>query len=707
MAESIGLVQVKTAGELGEEQEQEVLGEQRAAEGADTNAELIGNLDAHLSTLWEAAKNAKMDVEKEMLDDLRQREGVYTPEKLAAIRESGGSEIYMMLTNMKCRAAESWLTDIMFPAGSRPFTVSATPEPSMPPPMMQQVAQLVSQEAQEAIQSGLYVTQEQVFQRAYSIGTQIKQRMTDLANQRARGMEDAIDDLFEQGDWYPAMRDFIADLVTLPCGILKGPVVRKKRALKWVQYNGTWVPQAIDELRPCWYAVSPFDYYPSPDSRAPGDGFDFERMPIRRDDLYRMIGVDGYSEDRIRAALDEYDRGGFDLNITGDQQRRELEKNRQWYNSPDKPLDVLIFNGTVRGEWLINWGMDPSGVPDDDAEYQVEAWKVGRFVVRCVLNEDPLRRSPYMLASYDSVRGQIWGRGLPRTIKDLADVCNACGRNVVNNMGLSSGPLVEVEVDRLAPGEKITSIYPWKIYQTKSGHTNSPSPAVRFNQPKSVVSELLEVYKYFSGLADIYSGIPSYEHGVNPTTGAAGTASGLSMLMTAASRQIKRVAADIDHVIEGCCQRAYSYLMLWGQDDSIKGDCDIVARGVTSLIAREQQTVRRQQFLQATANPLDSQIIGPLGRRELLSKQIADLDVDPSKVLPSEDELLARIRAAQMPPGAVQAHAPSTSAAASQDAQVPPPGAPTPPPNAPHVPPPQTVLGSQGGGASHALFAQR
>ena len=44
-----------------------------------------------------------------MLRALRQRNGDYEPEKLAQITRQGGSEIYMMLTEVKCRAAESWL----------------------------------------------------------------------------------------------------------------------------------------------------------------------------------------------------------------------------------------------------------------------------------------------------------------------------------------------------------------------------------------------------------------------------------------------------------------------------------------------------------------------------------------------------------------------------------------------------------------------
>lgn len=624
---------------------------------ADPYAPLVCQLDSYIENCWQAAKSAKeSQVENDMLEDLRQREGVYEPTKLAEIRKQGGSEIYMMLTNVKCRAAEGWIRDILLPSGERPFTVRASPVPdNLPPDLKQGVYERTMSELQEAIQAGLYPTQQQVFERARELYDQMQQRMRDEARLRAQRMEDAIDDKLVEGAWYDAMEAMIPDLVALPAAFIKGPVVRKERRLTWDTdpATGKSVPRAVDELVPMFYSPSPLDIYPMPDSRDTEDGGLFERIASRRSAIYAMIGVPGYDEERIRAALDEYQNKGHDLSVAADQQRRELENSPQWQMTPDHSIDCLEFNGSVRGQWLLDWGMDAAMVPDKDAEYEVTALKIGRFIVRCVLNEDPLRRRPLMKASYDEIKGQFWGRGLPRLIRDLQAMCNACARGLANNMGIASGPIVEIEVDRLAEGEEVTQLYPWRIIQTKSSKT-TPAPAARFNQPNAIVEPLMKIYQYFSGLADDYSGIPKFDQGINPTQGAAGTATGLSMLMTASSRQIKRIFGGIDKVIEGSVQRMHTWIMLYGNDPEVKGDANIQARGTASLVAKEQLQLRRAQFLAQSANPVDTQIIGPLGRAEMLRGALQSLDYNPDDILPSRDELAAKLRqqqiAAAMPP---------------------------------------------------------
>jgi hypothetical protein len=669
MAAQFGLIAVLNNDDL--QKREEAADKARAIGEAppDPYADILCDLDSYIENCWQAAKTAKeSQVEPEMLEDLRQREGVYDPGKLAEIRKQGGSEIKMMLTNVKCRAAEGWIRDILLPSGERPFTVRPSPVPDdLPIELKQGVYQRTMAELQNAIAQGLYPTQQQVYARARALYDEAKQRLCDEAKLRAQRMEDAIDDKLVEGAWYDAMEAMIADLVALPAAFVKGPVVRKNRRIVWEvdQKTGKSVPRAEDELTPMFYSPSPLDMYPSPDSRDIDDGYLFEKIPLRRSALEAMRGVPGYNTEKIEAALEAYQHNGHEINAAGEQERRDLESSPNYQMSPDRSLDALEFHGSIRGQWLIDWGM-PQGkgdgkVEDPDREYEVTCLKVGRFVVRCVLNEDPMGLRPYVKASYDTIKGQFWGRGLPRLIRDIQNMCDACARALSNNMGLASGPMVEVEVDRLAEGEDPTQLYPWRLFQTKSSKT-TPAPAVRFHQPDSVVQALMKVYQYFSGLADDYSGIPKFDQGINPTQGAAGTATGLSMLMTASSRQIKRIFGGIDRMIEGSVQRMHTFIMLYGDDPNVKGDANIEARGTASLVAKEQLQLRRAQFLAQTANPLDSQIIGKLGRAELLRGAAKALDYNPDDIIPSRDDLMTEMRAAAaqppQPPQAPQLPAP-------------------------------------------------
>lgn len=659
-----GLVAVLNNQEI-EQQRQDA-----AAPAADPHAHLIGRLHAHMESCWQAAKDAKNFVESEMLRDLRQREGVYDPDKLAAIREQGGAEIYMQLTNLKCRAFESWMRDVLLPPGERPFYCGPTKVPELQGDIVDTIAQTVLMEAQQAIEAGLYVTPQEVFERSRARADQARARIKAEAEARADRMEDAIDDLLLEGCWYDAMEDMIGDMTTFPAGVMKGPVIRKNRRLKWAEgAGGEWAPQAEDELVPIWYSPSPLDIYPLPDSTGPQDGGLFERIAVRHQALYAMIGVPGYKEAAIRAVLDEYPQG-YRIDADHQQQRNDLEQKRHWQMAPDAGLDMLEFHGSISGDMLIEWGMDPASVPDPNAFYEVTVAKIGRHIVRCVLNEDPMKLRPYELCYFDRIKGAFWGRGLPRVIRDIQDVCNATARALINNMGIASGPMVEVEVDRLADGEDATKLYPWRIFQTKSNRTGTPAPAVRMHNIPSNAQELLSVYTYFSQLADTYSGVQSFDHGVNSRSGAASTASGLSMLMNASSRQVKRVVASVDRVTVGTVKRAHAHIMLYGEDPEAKGDVQIEARGAGQLMVREQQQLRRAEFLTQTNNPVDMGIIGPLGRAELLREAVKAMDIPVERVVPERDQIMAQVKAEAMAAAQMQA---MEQAAHAQQLGLPPP----------------------------------
>ena len=82
---------------------------------------------------------AKSPLEQKMLQALRQRNGEYEATKLQQIRTQGGSEIFMMITEVKCRAAESWLRDILLDNGSTPWDLQPTPIPDLSPAQSKEV----------------------------------------------------------------------------------------------------------------------------------------------------------------------------------------------------------------------------------------------------------------------------------------------------------------------------------------------------------------------------------------------------------------------------------------------------------------------------------------------------------------------------------------------------------------------------------------
>jgi hypothetical protein len=190
-------------------------------------------------------------------------------------------------------------------------------------------------------------------------------------------------------------------------------------------------------------------------------------------------------------------------------------------------------------------------------------------------------------------------------------------------------------------------MYPWKIWQVLNDPMAIPQPAVRFHQPDDRAGQLMAVYERFARMADDQSGIPAYIYGDTDVKGAGRTASGLSMLMGSAGKGIRQVVMHIDNdIIRRIVERQFIYNMRYDDDEGIKGDIRIIARGVVNLAIKETVNMRRLEFLNATSNPVDLQIVGVEGRAAILREIAKGLSMPVDDIVPSREKLTHTMMAA-------------------------------------------------------------
>lgn len=632
---------------------QAVMEERRkaVAQESDTqqNQPVIQGLAGHIRNFWQRAEQAKQIVKDQMLEAMYARRGEYTAERLQKIQASKQPAIYMMVAASKMRQVEALLRDVLMGTGAdKPWTIGPTPAPQLPPAEVQKIVLILQQEIEAVIAAGVLPTQDEVRQRLRLYREQLDARLKEEARVRCERMETKMEDQLIEGGFLRALDHFITDLATFKTAFLKGPVVRNKPQMKWGPDGELAVEQTLTLE---WERVDPFNIYPAPWARHIGEGPLIERHKLTREDLTQMIGVEGYSEASIRQVLDQYGNEGFHEWLSADTQRAAAEGKSQTSLAVNNELiDALQFWGSASGKMLLDWGMTPKQVPDPAKEYQVEAWLVGKHVIKAVLNADPLARRPYYAFSFQPVPGSVWGNSPYDLLHDCQDMCNAAARSLAANLGISSGPQVAILSNRIPAGEDVTEMYPWKIWQFESDPMGSTAAPITFFQPNSNAAELMNVYDRFSQLADEYTGIPRYMAGFNEGSGGAGrTASGMSMMIGNASKIIKQVTAGIDYnIMSPLLDRLYYYNMRYSDDPDLKGDVKIVARGAMSLAVKEAAQVRRNEFLQATANPIDMQIIGLEGRAEVLRSAAKALDMNTDKVVPPVAVIKERVAMQQM-----------------------------------------------------------
>ena len=593
------------------------------------------NLAAYVRKCWHQARVARTEITERLLRCERQRRGTYDPDKAADIAKMGGSDIYMMLTDVKCRAAESWIRDVMLNQQERVFELTPAKSPMMPVEMKSAIIDLVKTEAEQYIAEGGEIHPETFRARMEEVHENIVQRLRDEANDAARRMGDKIQDQLNEGKFYPELKNFITDFVTFPTAIIKGPNIKRRKGMVWgPEFQPIVTSEFVREIE----RVSPYDIYPAPSSTGIDDAYLIHRHRLNRGAFESLRGTPGVNDDAITTIIARYGQSGYTSFQAGDTERRTLEGKPFRTPVNTSEIEALEFWGSVNGQWLIEWGINDPSIRED-REYEVDLWMVDQTIFKCILNPDPLGRRPYDIASWEEVPHSFWGVALPEIMRDTQTMCNAAARSLANNMGIASGPQVEVTVDRLPDGEDLTDIYPWKIWQVTTDRTGGGQPAVRFFQPNMNADVLMSVFQQFAKQADEVTGIPNYVYGSSNVSGAGRTASGLSMLMDNASKGIKQAIANIDKIVSGIVQRLYLHNMIFDEDIYIKGDFKVVAKGAIGLIHKETLQMRRNEFLMATANPIDSQIVGPEGRAYILREVARGLQMDTEKIVPNADAM--------------------------------------------------------------------
>ena len=631
MATGLAIIPIRSARDL------EADAEKRNAEMQ--NNPVIQGLASHVSSRWEVAKDGKRDLEERMLQCLRQRNGEYDPEMLADIKRQGGSEIYIQLSSVKCRAATSWLRDTLTGTGAdKAWAIDATPEPTLPDFVVQDLQAQMAQELQALMMQGQQVPDEQQLREiAGRMKDQAMRAMKEEADLRVDRMERKMEDQLVEGGWIKALNEFIEDIVTFPFAVLKGPVKRKRKTMQWV--GG--VLQPADVIRNEWERVDPFMLYWAPWASDIQDGFVIERHKMTPESLQTLIGVPGYNEDAIRTVLSNFRSGGLTEWLWTDTAKAEAEgKDTTEATFTTDLIDALQLWDHIEGKLLREWGMSEEDIPDPLLSYPCEVWLIGNTVIRAALNYEPLGRKPYYVTAYETIPGQIEGKGVPDLCRDSQMMVNSAARALANNMGISSGPQVGVNVSRLPPGEDITQMYPWKIWQFTQSEIADSSAPVQFFQPNSNANELMGVFDKFSARADEDTMLPRYMSGEN-TPGAARTSSGLSMLINNAGKGIKQVINNIDHnIIVPAIERLYEDNMRYSEDDDLKGDIHVVARGASSLVVKEAEAVRRNEFMMLVLNsPLAQQIVGMDGAAELLRDAAKNLNANVDRIVPDRQQI--------------------------------------------------------------------
>jgi len=612
----------------------------------------VKQLAIHIDKVWQQNQKDNKSVRLEMIKLLKRVRGEYDQEKLSAIRAFKGSEAYIRVSENKARAAESWIKDIYRGDQDLPWELEPTENPDLPDETLAQIKmqtqQKVSQFEQQLLQTQETIDTSQVarlMQDYYE--EQLDKAINDMkaeAKERCKRAEKEIRDQNQEGGWNTAFKDFLYYFVRLKYGVIKGPILTKKKKQVWQATETGYELTTIDTLVNDVYCVSPFNFFPQKKMKTINDGDVIEIHELTRQSISDLIGVPGYSETEIREVLDEYENGKlkakwFSIEDETAVKQVTLDKIQKLHTTPitqnttSTQSDTIYaqeFYGTVSGKLLVDWGIEEN--LDPHIQYQANCWKIGNHVIKAVINPDSLGRKPYHISSWAKNPEWIIGEGLIEFASPIEDAINAITRALINNIAIASGPMAEIDKDRV---DNKLPIYPWRQIESTSMQMKNDGPAVVYYQPQMHAESLINAWQFFSRVLDEMT-VPAYAQGASQSGVTAGTATVFTQLLAAASRSIKSVVANIDDdIITPYIQMCYDYNMKFSEDNSIRGDARAIAKGVNGLLAREQQSHQKIELLQMISNPAYMEILGQKNIGSLLSQIIKGQDIQ----LPDIDRL--------------------------------------------------------------------
>jgi len=602
----------------------------------------LQSLGHRLRDLFQEYKDARKETENEWLKDLRQYAGQYEPEVLARLNEHAGarSKVFVGLTRTKVMAAYSRIVDLLFQHGDLFFAVHPTPIATIDPVLSMQMRQQAMQEVVMASGMDPMANQDLIAARMKELEEEFRKVEQKMAEEAAKNMTVEIEDQLIEAGADQKLKESILEACIFGSGAVKAGTVRidtKQSYSKIIDPESgaqAYALSVVETPVPDIESVSIFDLYVDPycTTLDDCDGL-FRRHVLTRRQFRELADLPQFDGDMVRYLM----KINKDGNHTEEDHEKTLRRIAGIQDQVEsRRFEVLEYWGDIDGHALEEHGLELEEGADKSEQYSACVWMCEGKFLKVMLNPIAGYKIPYHIFPYERNPHQFWGVGVPRMMRDSQTTMNAAVRIWLDNMALSSGPMVEVNTDLLAAGEDPTDIHPWRVFLREGG--DGSMPAVRWYQPVANANGLNQIVEIFRRFADETTSLPSYTHG-EQTASLNKTATGISMLMGAANVALKSTIKNIDDfLLEPMIEAMFHFNMEFNPREDIKGDLRIVARGSTALVQKEVQSQRLLQFLSLVSNPMDAALVD---RPSLLRDIAQTLDIDPDEIIKSEERLQA------------------------------------------------------------------
>lgn len=588
-----------------------------------------------------------------------QYHGILSPTEQKIIDDIG-VDAHVNLSAMKAGVVQSYLAESLIQAGQLPWTIQPTPVPDLSDSGELMVAQSVQQSVEQGFRGDLRSL-------VYSLKSEAARKELEHAQDIADNMMKLITDQCAEGGWNRAMFGFINNFCVYPYAVLAGPIPTRRVRMQWSGETLRPKYETFYEFK----SISPWDFWWSPDSpdTQRGTGI-FIRQRWTRQQLLDAAKMTSYIGENIIKVLDDANRNDFRYHWISNNPEQTDSQVLSWRDN-DTTIDILIHWGYFSGRELTKYGIP--GLEDDEF-YNAMVTMCGRHIIQVLVEKNPtLNKRPVFTASFYTTQDRIPGESIPQRLRDVERCYETCLRYLISNAYYGSAPITEADyarVSKFMSDEDIGRIIPGSMYFSEPELGNA-TPAFKYYSLPNNMAAFQNALVYFMDLADRVTNIPAALHGTAQGSGANRTFRGAAMLQSNAVKAIQSAVFNIDEfVYKPLGELLYNYNMVYSKDQTVKGDCKIMARGVTALLQKETDRQNSYEILQMVASAGQQLAALPNGAKivQWALKNVFENMGVPKELLKDEG-VQGQNQAGQGIPGGIPGQQGQAEAAAGQGGQ--------------------------------------
>ena len=517
------------------------------------------------------------------------------------------SRVVVNIVRPKVDQAVARMCEILLPTDDRNWATQPTPNPEL--------AKSVGDDTQTVDEMG----QPTGMTRAVEA-----RAITQAAKEACDKMQQAIDDVLVECHFNSEARKAIENGVRLGSGVLKGPFPARQRSKVWqTQPDGSSSLQVNESIVPATVEVDCWDVFFDPacgNQHQRGRGV-WHRRPVTRREIRALVGLPGYDSGALRMVLQSPPKRIRCAEGRVVRESSEDDSYELWeYHGEVEPADVqMVSMRSDEGDPLTDVSFGVIVMINDIVVGAMDSW----------VEDDTL---PYDVWCWRKSDESPYGHGLPEELDNQQSVVNSAWRQVMDNGKATMGGQIVIKKGSIAPIDGQFNIYPMKLWYAKDD-VEDVTKAMTVFEFNSHLEELLAVAQAAMAFADQEASMPQLLGGEKGS--APETVGGMVMLYQNASAVLRfRVKMFDDNVIVPHLTRYYDWMMANSEDQSIKGDFEVFARGSTALLEKDIQNQALLNLANITNNP---RYIPHLKEREELKMILRAFRVNPDDIMKDEE----------------------------------------------------------------------